>query len=91
MAFRPNKNYQRKDYNNSSYNSQQLHRGEKLVVSKFAEHRTTHERTYYGCIDRKDKPTVLVEYTSNLPHVAHIHFEEMARLHNGKLGVVSSY
>lgn len=64
-----NKNVKKKEsnktYNSTSTHSQQLHRGGRLVISKFAPKHTTGERTYYGCIDRKDSPTVLVEYTTN--------------------------
>lgn len=80
-----------KTYNSAITHSQQLHRNERLVISKFAPKHTTGERTYYGCIDRKDSPTLLVEYQTNLPHIAQIYFEEVARLNKGRLGVFSSY
>jgi hypothetical protein len=97
MAFKPTfkqynyKNYKKKDYNNnksySNYGSQQLRKGEKLVVSKFAEMKTRLEKEYYATIETKEG-SKLIFYTSKFLHEAMALFEEKARLEGGKVGVV---
>lgn len=93
MAFKStynqHKSYKKKDYGNRSYNnygSQQLHKGEKLMVSKFAEMKTGLEKEYYATIETKDS-SKLVFYTCKMLHEAMAIFEEVARLEGGKVGV----
>jgi hypothetical protein len=95
MAFKPTfkqhnyKNFKKKDYNKNytSHGSQQLRKGEKLVVSKFAEMKTGLEKEYYATIETKEG-SKLVFYTSKFLHEAMILFQEKARLEGGKLGIV---
>jgi hypothetical protein len=98
MTFKPTfkqhnyKNYRKKDYNKNytNHGSQQLRKGEKLVVSKFTEMKTGLEKKYIGFVTDKEGKHHRITYPpTRFRDEAVTWFEEQARLLGGKLGVVS--